>query len=127
MSDHRTLWRTDLSTVPAAERRVARYALQLVQGDERLRQSLKDHDVLAALWELTLPLLDPDAVAALLSLYADAEHHWLPPGAVDWDAWDDLQGAGRWGGANLTDHCPARRDPGARRDRGADARFPGAA
>ena len=94
-SDHRTLWRTDFTTVPAAERRAARYALQLARDDARLRHELKDSDVLAALWELTLPLLDPDAVAALLSLYADAERHWMPPGAVDWEAWDDVQGARR--------------------------------
>ncbi|WP_295393158.1 ATP-binding protein [uncultured Thiodictyon sp.] len=95
MNDHGTLWRTDFTTVPAAARRAARYALQLVRGDARLRQDLKDSDVLAALWELTLPLLDPDAVVALLSLYADSECHWTPPGAVDWEAWDNVQGARR--------------------------------
>ncbi|WP_295392747.1 ATP-binding protein [uncultured Thiodictyon sp.] len=92
MKDHRTLWRTDFATVPAAARRAARYALQLVRGDARLRQDLKDNDVLGALWELTLPLLDPDAVVVLLSPYADSERHWLSPGAVDWEEWDDVQG-----------------------------------
>ncbi|MBV5274740.1 MAG: hypothetical protein JZU52_14230 [Lamprocystis purpurea] len=91
MNDHRTLWRTDFNTVPAAARRAARYALQLAQGDIRLCQDLKDADVLGALWELALPLLDHDAVAALLSPYADAEHNWLPSGAVDWEEWEDVQ------------------------------------
>ncbi len=95
MSDHRTLWRADFSPVAAAPRRAARYALQLARGDARLCHDLKDSDVLAALWELTLPLLEPDAVAALLSRYADAELNWMPPGAVDWEAWDSVQGARR--------------------------------
>ncbi|WP_295578600.1 hypothetical protein [uncultured Lamprocystis sp.] len=91
MNDHRTLWRTDFTTVPAAARRAARYALQLAHGDMRLCHDLKDANVLDALWELTLPLLDQDAVAALLSPYADSEHNWLPPGAVDWEEWEDVQ------------------------------------
>ncbi|WP_295441852.1 AAA family ATPase [uncultured Thiodictyon sp.] len=85
MNDHRTLWRTDFSAVPAAARRAARYALQLVRGDARLRQDLKDSDVLGALWELSVPLFNPAAAAAFLSPFADVDYAWLAPSASDWE------------------------------------------
>ena len=77
MSDHRILWRKDFRTVPAVERRIARYALQRFQGDTRLHPHLHDRDFLGALWQLTLPLLNPPALATFLPRSADEEPAWL--------------------------------------------------
>lgn len=77
MSDHRILWRKDFRTVPAVERRIARYALQRFQGDARLHPHLHERDFLGALWQLTYPLLDPHALAACLPRSADEEPAWL--------------------------------------------------
>ncbi|WP_300971048.1 hypothetical protein [Thiocapsa sp.] len=83
---HRTLWRRDFDVVPAAERRLARFALQWLDSFPAARVALRDDDTLESMWRLTLPLLDPEAVAG-----------WLPPvdeGSPDEDA--DIRG-----GANL--------------------------
>ncbi|MBK5963009.1 AAA family ATPase [Thiocystis minor] len=77
MLDHRTLWKQDFSAVPTVERRTARYALQLFQGDARLRPHLGEQECLGALWQLTFPLLDPRALAAVLPLSVDEEPAWL--------------------------------------------------
>ena len=60
---HRTLWRSDFASVPPFERRVARYALHLYREGRRTFLDLSSNEILAALWQLTLPLLDPDALA----------------------------------------------------------------
>ena len=70
---HRTLWRNDFSAVPPAERRVARYALQLLQSDLSRYLNLADGEVLAALWQLTLPLIDAGKFADLLRRAEAAE------------------------------------------------------
>jgi SpoVK/Ycf46/Vps4 family AAA+-type ATPase len=65
---HRTLWRRDFGAVPAAERRLARLALQWLDSVPAARGALSADNTLGSMWRLTLPLLDPDAVAG-----------WLPP------------------------------------------------
>ncbi|NEX23052.1 AAA family ATPase [Thiorhodococcus mannitoliphagus] len=77
MLDHRTLWKQDFSTVPAVERRTARYALQLFQGEQHLHAQLRDQEYLNALWTLTRPLLDPRALAACLPSAVGEEPAWL--------------------------------------------------
>ncbi len=56
-------WRRDLSPLTATERRLARYALQLCQGTPELLEDRPGRDLIAALWTLLLPLLDPQALA----------------------------------------------------------------
>ncbi|MEI7837336.1 MAG: AAA family ATPase, partial [Planctomycetota bacterium] len=65
---HHTLWRMDLGAVPAVDRRPARFALQLILGDSSLRSRLHDRDFLGSLWQLTLPLLNPQAVQTFLNI-----------------------------------------------------------
>ncbi len=77
MLDHRTLWRTDFTAVPPAERRVARFALQLVSQDPQVRRVLRKREVLSALWQLTLPLFNPAATAAYLATLRDQDQEWL--------------------------------------------------
>ncbi|MBK5963045.1 AAA family ATPase [Thiocystis minor] len=77
MLNHRTLWRQDFTTVPAAERRIARYALQRFQGNARLHPHLHERDFLGALWQLTYPLLDPHALAACLPRLEGEVPPWL--------------------------------------------------
>ncbi len=60
-------WHRDFSAVPATARRPARYTLQLFLNDPSLHERLRDPDFLGALWQLTLPLLDPRAVDQLLT------------------------------------------------------------
>ncbi|SDX60445.1 hypothetical protein SAMN05421783_14118 [Thiocapsa roseopersicina] len=54
---HRTLWRRDFGVVPAAERRLARFALQWLDSFPAARVALSADDTLVSIWRLTLPLL----------------------------------------------------------------------
>ncbi|RKT43971.1 AAA family ATPase [Thiocapsa rosea] len=75
---HRTLWCRDFGAVPAAERRLARLALQWLDSFPAARAALRADDTLEAMWRLTLPLLAPDAVAG-----------WLPPPSDEQSPDDD--------------------------------------
>jgi len=77
MLDHRTLWRTDFTLVPPVARRVARFALQLVSQDPQVRRDLGNKKVLSALWQLTLPLFNPQVTAAYLATLTDQDQAWL--------------------------------------------------
>ncbi len=68
-----SLWCKDFATVPAPARRVARYALQLIQGPAGGQSWLHDRGFLGALWSVTRPVLDPEAVAAFLAAGAGAD------------------------------------------------------
>lgn len=69
------LWLRDFTTVPATERRIARYILQLWFNDPTLlRKCLRseryfdtDEDNIRALWKLIEPLLDPQAILTFLA------------------------------------------------------------
>ena len=87
----RSLWQSDFAAVPAATRRAACYGLQLIHGSRFTLHQIADEpshgmrrlgrDLLDALWQLSRPLFDPEALA--LSLFA-------PPArgaASGW--WDD--------------------------------------
>ena len=60
-----SLWSKDFATVPAPARRAARYALQLIRGHGGVQTLLQNRHLLGALWQVTMPLLDPEAVADL--------------------------------------------------------------
>ena len=60
-------WRRDLSPLTATERRLARYALQLCQGTPALLEDRPGRELIAALWTLLLPLLDPQVLARWLA------------------------------------------------------------
>lgn len=79
----RTFWLTDVSAVPAAERRLARYALQLLQGAPDLKPRLRDRDFLGALWQLLQPVMHPHTVASFVTQPDEDEDDEL---ADDWDA-----------------------------------------
>ncbi len=82
MINHRTLWRKDLNDVPAAERRLARYALQLLHGAPDLKPRFLDHDFIGALWQLLQPVLDPPTIAAFLRASRDQDDDEQ---VADWD------------------------------------------
>ncbi|MBK5966773.1 AAA family ATPase [Thiocystis minor] len=67
MTNHRLFWLTDVSAVPAAERRLARYAVQLLQGAPDLKPRFHDRDFLGALWQLLQPVLQARTVAAFVT------------------------------------------------------------
>ncbi|MEI6415201.1 MAG: AAA family ATPase, partial [Pseudomonadota bacterium] len=67
MANHRTLWWKNFTTVAAKARRPARYALQLLLNEPSLRERLSDPDFLGPLWQLILPLLNPQAVKVFLA------------------------------------------------------------
>ncbi|MGF1547802.1 MAG: AAA family ATPase, partial [Thiotrichales bacterium] len=73
MIRHRELWRSDFASLDPTERRAARFALQLTGGLADLNARLRDLDFLGMLWQLTLPLLDPNGVAALLASECDED------------------------------------------------------
>ncbi len=77
MLDHRTLWRTDFTLVPPVARRVARFALQLVSQDPQVRRDLGNKKVLSALWQLTLPLFNPQVTVAYLATLTDQDQAWM--------------------------------------------------
>ena len=81
MPHHRTFWLTDVSTVPAAERRLARYVLQLLQGAPDLKPPFQDRDFLGAIWQLLKPVLHPHLVASFVTQPDDADDER----PVDWD------------------------------------------
>jgi SpoVK/Ycf46/Vps4 family AAA+-type ATPase len=58
-------WRKDFQAVPAAQRRAARYVLQIMARCAFLHPRLADDDFLGALWFLALPLVDPTELARL--------------------------------------------------------------
>jgi SpoVK/Ycf46/Vps4 family AAA+-type ATPase len=84
MPDHRRPWRPDFTAIPPAERRAARYALQLFRSDRYRCLDLNDNDILEVLWQLTRVLLTPQAVSRLLSTAADPPA-WLTQAGGDWD------------------------------------------
>jgi transitional endoplasmic reticulum ATPase len=59
---HRTLWRRDFSTVPVDERRLAHLALNWLRIEPNPADQLSENHNLTALWQLTRPLLDAEAV-----------------------------------------------------------------
>lgn len=73
MPHHRTFWLTDVSAVPATERRLALYVLQLLQGAPDLKPRFQDPDFLGALWQLLRPVLHPRTVASFVSPPDDAD------------------------------------------------------
>lgn len=77
----RSPWRTSFSQVPAPQRRAARYALNIMAGFPGLHERLDDADMIGALWSLSRPLFDPDALERL-------EAQWNLPDPVA-DADDD--------------------------------------
>ncbi|WP_240905909.1 AAA family ATPase [Thiorhodococcus mannitoliphagus] len=66
MRKPRTFWRTDVARVPATERRLALYALQLLDGAPEVKRRLSDRDFLGALWQLLHPVMHPQMVATFL-------------------------------------------------------------
>ncbi|NCA72088.1 MAG: AAA family ATPase, partial [Sphingobacteriia bacterium] len=84
---HRTLWRRDFDVVPAAERRLARFALQALDSSPSTRRAMNDESGVGVMWQLILPLLEPDAVARALP---PPNHPAPPDGDTDesgWCAW----------------------------------------
>ncbi|NVZ08280.1 AAA family ATPase [Allochromatium humboldtianum] len=84
-----TFWRTDVEAIPAVERRLALYALQLIEDAPDFKKTrLQERDVLGALWPLLRSSIKPRAIAACVTRPdeiddLDAEPH------IDWDD-DDL-------------------------------------
>ncbi|WP_242470719.1 hypothetical protein [Thiocystis violacea] len=67
MTHLRTFWLTDVSAVPATERRLALYVLQMLQGSPDLKPRFQDPDFLGALWQLLQPVLHPRTVASFVT------------------------------------------------------------
>lgn len=65
-------WRTNFSVVSAAERRAARYVLNMLTGVPALRQQLDDEDFIEALWPLTKVLFDPQVLQLLQAQWQQA-------------------------------------------------------
>jgi transitional endoplasmic reticulum ATPase len=82
MVNHRTLWRRDFNNVPAAERRLARYALQLLHGAPDLKPRFQDRDFIGALWQLLQSIIDPRAIATVLAPARDQDDDDV---LDDWD------------------------------------------
>lgn len=108
-------WRTDLTAVPDAARRTARYALQIMARCPIVHSRLADDDFLGALWMLALPLVDPRALARRQALW----------GRADGDAGDVEDVPRRRTRARLTADVGALPDgmPGARMREELDRRF----
>ncbi|BAL23466.1 ATP-binding protein [Azoarcus sp. KH32C] len=80
----RSPWRTDFSQVPAAQRRAARYALNILATFPALHERLEDVDMIGALWTLTRPLFVPTTLEQL-------EAQWSQPDpATEEDDEDEL-------------------------------------
>ncbi|NMG31763.1 AAA family ATPase [Aromatoleum evansii] len=80
----RSPWRTDFSQVPAAQRRAARYALNILASFPVLHERLEDVDMIGALWTLTRPLFVPTTLELL-------ETQWTQPDpAADAEDEDEL-------------------------------------
>ena len=86
------LWLKDLKAVPDAQRRAARYVLQIMARCPFLYPRLADDDFLGALWFLALPLVDPTALARLQAEWSQA----------DGDAGDTEDAPRRRGRARIT-------------------------
>lgn len=67
MPTPRTFWRTHVAALPAIDRRLALYALQLLDGAPELKRRLHDRDFLGALWQLLQPVMHPRAVARFMA------------------------------------------------------------
>jgi hypothetical protein len=65
MTENNNWWRSDLHSLPACERRPARFALGLLLSSPSVNKALEDRDFLHALWILTQPLLTDETQAAL--------------------------------------------------------------
>jgi hypothetical protein len=74
--DREPLWREDLADLPAETLRPARYALSFFKSEPRFAKHLQARELLAALWQLTRPLLAPSAVARLAPDFAECVEAW---------------------------------------------------
>lgn len=83
MPSPRKLWRSDFSAVSASERRLARYALQLLAGVPELKACFDDRDFVGALWQLLQPVLDPRRIATLMDAACTKDDDEL-------DIWEEM-------------------------------------
>ncbi|NEX22780.1 ATP-binding protein [Thiorhodococcus mannitoliphagus] len=75
-------WRTEVESLPAADLRLARYSLQLLDGAPELKRRLHDPDFLGALWQLLQPVMHPRAVLSFVTPPDDGDEDDL---RSDWD------------------------------------------
>jgi transitional endoplasmic reticulum ATPase len=88
MTNARTPWRADFTQVPPAQRRLARYALQLSRTAPDPLGHRKQREFLDNLWPLVLPLLDPAALA-----------RWCPEAVLALEEADEDEDLLDWGEA----------------------------